>query len=137
MVGFPGESDEHFEELCRFIKEIKFDKMGCFTYSAEEDTPAAEYDNQIDEEVKKRRADVLMDIQYSISEQLNKARVGNTYKVIVDSFDDGMYNGRAYFDSPEIDSGIIFKSNDKLEIGEFVNVKITGCDGYDLIGEKV
>ena len=87
-----------------------------------------------------------MDIQYSISEQLNKARVGNTYKVIVDSFDDGMYNGRAYFDSPEIDSGIIFKSNDKLEIGEFVNVKITGCDGYakvkvtgaldyDLIGE--
>ena len=61
----------------------------------------------------------------------------NTYKVIVDSFDDGMYNGRAYFDSPEIDSGIIFKSNDKLEIGEFVNVKITGCDGYDLIGEKV
>lgn len=78
-----------------------------------------------------------MDIQYSTSEQLNKARVGNTYKVIVDSFDDGMYNGRAYFDSPEIDSGIIFKSNDKLEIGEFVNVKITGCDGYDLIGEKV
>ena len=137
MVGFPGESDEHFEELCRFIKEIKFDKMGCFTYSAEEDTPAAEYDNQIDEEVKKRRADVLMDIQYSISEQLNKARVGNTYKVIVDSFDDGMYNGRAYFDSPEIDSGIIFKSNDKLAVGEFVNVKITGCDGYDLIGEKV
>lgn len=137
MVGFPGESDEHFEELCRFIKEIKFDKMGCFTYSAEEDTPAAEYDNQIDEEVRKRRADVLMDIQYSISEQLNKARVGNTYKVIVDSFDDGMYNSRAYFDSPEIDSGIIFKSNDKLEIGEFVNVKITGCDGYDLIGEKV
>lgn len=137
MVGFPGESDEYFEELCRFIKEIKFDKMGCFTYSAEEDTPAAEYDNQIDEDIKQRRADVLMDIQYSISEQLNKARVGNTYKVIVDSFEDGMYNGRAYFDSPEIDSGIIFKSSDKLEIGEFVNVKITGCDGYDLIGEKV
>ena len=137
MVGFPGESEEDFEELCRFIKEIKFDKMGCFTYSPEEDTPAAEFDNQIDEDVKKRRADVLMDIQYSISEKLNKAKVGNTYKVIVDAFVDGIYNGRAYFDSPEIDSGIIFKSDDKLDIGEFVNVKITGCDGYDLIGEKV
>lgn len=137
MVGFPNESEENFEELCKFVKEIKFDKMGCFTYSPEEDTPACSYDNQIDEEVKKRRADILMDIQYSVTEELNQNRVGNTYKVIVDGIEDGMYNGRAYFDSPEIDSGIMFKSDDKLNIGDFVNVKITACEGYDLIGEKV
>lgn len=137
MVGFPNESEENFEELCKFVKEIKFDKMGCFTYSPEENTPACSYDNQIDEEVKKRRADILMDIQYSVTEELNQNRVGNTYRVIVDSIEDGMYNGRAYFDSPEIDSGIMFKSDDKLNIGDFVNVKITACEGYDLIGEKV
>ena len=90
-----------------------------------------------DEEVKKRRADILMDIQYSVTEELNQNRVGNTYRVILDSIEDGMYNGRAYFDSPEIDSGIMFKSDDKLHIGDFVNVKITACEGYDLIGEKV
>lgn len=137
MVGFPGESEENFEELCKFVKDIKFDKMGCFTYSPEEDTPACEYDNQIDEDVKQRRADILMDIQYSITEELNSKRVGNTYKVIVDSFENGKYNGRAYFDSPEIDSGIMFESDEKLNIGDFVNVTITGCDGYDLIGEIV
>ncbi|MDE6505982.1 MAG: 30S ribosomal protein S12 methylthiotransferase RimO, partial [Eubacterium sp.] len=84
MVGFPGETEEQFEELCRFVKDIKFDKMGCFAYSAEEDTPAFEFDNQIDDDVKMRRADVLMDIQYTITEEVNKSRVGNTYKVIVD-----------------------------------------------------
>lgn len=135
MVGFPGETDEQFENLCEFVKDIKFDKMGCFTFSPEEDTPAFDMKNQIDEDVKKRRQEVLMNAQFFITEASNKGRVGNVYKVIVDSFADGKYTGRSYMDSPEIDSGIIFTSNKKLNIGDFVDVKITDFDGYDLIGE--
>lgn len=137
MVGFPGETDEQFENLCSFVKDIKFDKMGCFTFSPEEDTPAFDMDNQIDDEVKNRRQEVLMDIQYTITEQRNKGRVGNKYKVIIDSFDGEKYVGRSYMDSPEIDSGIIFTSDKPLNIGEFCNVLITDYDGYDLIGECV
>lgn len=135
MVGFPGETDEQFENLCKFVKDIKFDKMGCFTFSPEEDTPAFDMKNQIDEDVKKRRQEVLMNAQFFITEASNKGRVGNVYKVIVDSFADGKYTGRSYMDSPEIDSGIIFTSNKELNIGDFVDVKITDFDGYDLIGE--
>ena len=135
MVGFPGETDEQFENLCEFVKDIKFDKMGCFTFSPEEDTPAFDMKNQIDEDVKKRRQEVLMNAQFFITEASNKGRVGNVYKVIVDSFADGKYTGRSYMDSPEIDSGIIFTSNKELNIGDFVDVKITDFDGYDLIGE--
>lgn len=137
MVGFPGETEEQFEELCRFVKEMKFDKMGCFAYSPEEDTPAYGFQNQIDDEIKQKRADVLMDIQYTITENANKGRVGNIYKVIVDENEDGKYIGRSYLDSPEIDSGIIFTSDNELEIGSFVNVRITDYDGYDLIGECI
>ena len=135
MVGFPGETDEQFENLCEFVKDMKFDKMGCFTFSPEEETPAFDMKNQIDEDVKKRRQEVLMNVQFFITEASNKGRVGNVYKVIVDSFADGKYTGRSYMDSPEIDSGIIFTSNKELNIGDFVDVKITDFDGYDLIGE--
>lgn len=135
MVGFPGETDKQFENLCEFVKDMKFDKMGCFTFSPEEDTPAFDMENQIDEDVKKRRQEVLMNAQFFITEASNKSRVGNVYKVIVDSFADGKYTGRSYMDSPEIDSGIIFTSNKELNIGDFVDVKITDFDGYDLIGE--
>lgn len=137
MVGFPGETEEQFEELCRFVKDIEFDKMGCFTYSPEEDTPAFDFDNQIDEDTKKRRAEVLMDIQYSITENANKKRIGNIYKVVVDEKDGDKYIGRSYLDSPEIDSGIIITSERALSSGEFINVKITDYDGYDLIGVEI
>ncbi len=137
MVGFPNETEEQFENLCNFVKEVKFDKMGCFTFSPEEDTPAFDMDGQIDEDIKVRRNEVLMDIQYGITEKRNKSRIGTTYKVITDSFDGENYIGRSYMDSPEIDSGIIFKSKRKIEIGSFVNVIITDYDGYDLIGEVV
>ncbi|MBQ7740855.1 MAG: 30S ribosomal protein S12 methylthiotransferase RimO [Eubacterium sp.] len=137
MVGFPGESEEQFENLCDFVKDVKFEKMGCFTFSPEEDTPAFDMKNQIDEDVKKRREEILMDIQYTITENANKKRIGMTNKVIIDDFSEGKYIGRSYLDSPEIDSGIIFTSNKELKIGEFVNVKITDYNGYDLIGEAV
>lgn len=137
MVGFPGETEKDFEELCSFVKDIKFDKMGCFTYSPEEDTPAFEYENQIDEDVKKHRAEILMDIQYSITEEANKSRVGNIYEVVIDEVNDGKYIGRSYLDSPEIDSGIFFTSDKQYNVGDFVKVKVTDFDGYDLIGECI
>lgn len=137
MVGFPGETDRQFENLCEFVNDVQFDKMGCFTFSPEEDTPAYDMECQIDENVKKRRQEVLMNSQYTITERLNRQRVGKTYKVIIDGFDGEKYVGRSYMDSPEIDSGIIFESNKELKIGEFVNVKITDFDGYDLIGEAI
>lgn len=137
MVGFPGETDEQFETLCSFVKNMKFDKMGCFTFSPEEDTPAYDMPEQVDEDVKKRREEVLMDIQYGITEQSNQSRVGKTYKVIVDEFDGERYTGRSYMDSPEIDSGVIFTSKEPVTVGSFVNVLITDYDGYDLIGKTV
>lgn len=137
MVGFPGETDEQFENLCSFIKDVKFDRMGCFAFSPEEDTPAYDMDNQLDDDVKNHRQEILMDLQYGISESLNKSRVGKTYKVIVDSVKDNVCVGRSYMDSPEIDTGIIFSSKPDIKIGDFVNVKITDVNGYDLIGELV
>lgn len=137
MVGFPGETEEQFEDLCNFVSEVKFDKMGCFTFSPEEDTPAYDMDCQIDEDVKQRRQEVLMNLQYSVTQQCNQNRIGKIYKVIVDEANDGTYIGRSYLDSPEIDSGIIFTSKEQIPIGSFVNVKIISFDGYDLIGECV
>ena len=137
MVGFPGETDSQFETLCNFVKTAKFDKMGCFTFSPEEDTPAYDMENQVDEDVKRRREEILMDIQYGITEESNRSRIGKIYKTIIDGFDGEKYTGRSYLDSPEIDSGIIFTSDKPCNVGEFVNVKITDYDGYDLIGETV
>ncbi|WP_366049105.1 30S ribosomal protein S12 methylthiotransferase RimO [uncultured Eubacterium sp.] len=137
MVGFPGETDEQFENLCKFTEDVKFDKMGCFTFSPEEDTPAYDMQNQIDDDVKVRRQEVLMNKQYSITEELNKQRIGRIYKVIIDTFDGEKYVGRSYMDSPEIDSGIIFTCDNNLNIGDFVNVEITDYNGYDLIGEAI
>lgn len=137
MVGFPGETEEQFEELCKFVKEMKFDKMGCFKFSPEEDTPAYDMDNQIEEDVKARREEVLGDIQYTVTENANKSRIGKIYKTVVDDIDGEYYIGRSYLDSPEIDSGIIFSSPDKLNIGDFADVRITDYDGYDLIGETI
>lgn len=137
MVGFPGETDEQFESLCKFTEDVKFDKMGCFTFSPEEDTPAYDMQNQIDDDVKVRRQEVLMNKQYSITEELNKQRIGRIYKVIIDTFDGEKYVGRSYMDSPEIDSGIIFTCDNNLNIGDFVDVEITDYNGYDLIGEAI
>lgn len=137
MVGFPGETDEQFENLCKFTEDVKFDKMGCFTFSPEEDTLAYDMQNQIDDDVKVRRQEVLMNKQYSITEELNKQRIGRIYKVIIDTFDGEKYVGRSYMDSPEIDSGIIFTCDNNLNIGDFINVEITDYNGYDLIGKAI
>ena len=134
MVGFPGETEEDFDELMDFVKEIKFDRMGAFTYSPEEGTPAASMPDQIPEEIKQRRLDELMTIQQQISLERNKMRVGKTYEVLVEGFEGLTYYGRSMLEAPEIDGKIFFISDKELKPGEYVNVKITGAEEYDLQG---
>ncbi|CCQ93069.1 Ribosomal protein S12 methylthiotransferase RimO [[Clostridium] ultunense Esp] len=138
IVGFPGESNYNFNELYNFIENTNFDKLGVFTYSREEGTPANDFNNQIDERTKKYRRNRIMELQQTISYTLNKKKIGNVYEAIVEGmYKDGMYIGRTYMDSPEIDGILYINSNNPLEMGQFVNVLITDCLEYDLIGEIV
>jgi len=137
IVGFPGETDEQFGELLDFIIEHSFDRLGAFTYSQEEGTPAAEFDGQIDESAKEQRLEILMVEQIGISEEINSAKVGKTFEVLVEGYDAiiKQYYGRTYADSIEIDGKVFFTSSEKLNIGSFTNVKITESMEYDLFGE--
>ena len=140
MVGFPGETEEDFEELCEFIKEARFDRFGAFTYSAEEGTPAADFDGQIDEQVKQDRYDILMQTQLTVAEELGAAKVGKTLTVLCDGFDTvaELYYGRYYADAPDVDGKVYFTSpRRKINAGAFVEVKITESMDYDLIGEVI
>ncbi len=140
ITGFPGETEEDFEELCEFIHEARFDRLGVFPYSAEEGTPAAGYDMQIDEQVKQDRADMIMEDQLSIVTELNEAKVGRTLRVLVEDFDpvSEMHYGRSYADAPDdIDGKIFFSAPRRLTPGELVNVRITDVIDYDLCGETV
>lgn len=140
IVGFPGETEEEFEELSSFIEEIKFDRLGVFTYSKEEDTPAFNLPNHIDEEVKQNRSDKIMEIQKQISETIMMNKVGNIYDVLIeeDAGEDqgeNIYVGRTYMDSPEIDGVVYVSSKEELDLEQFVRVKIKEYLEYDLIGE--
>ena len=139
ICGFPGETEADFTELCDFVKEIGFDRMGAFAYSPEEDTPAAAMENQIDERIKARRVEVLMNTQYNITIEKNKSYIGRVFEVMVDSFDESscLYFGRSYMDAPEIDTGIYFAASRELAAGEMVRVEILDTDEYDLIGREV
>lgn len=139
IVGFPGETDEDFDELSRFVDEAKFDRMGAFTYSREEGTPAYDFDDQIDEQTKRDRADILMKQQMAISEARNETLVGKTLKVLCEDFDpvSESYYGRSYMDAPDIDGKIFFSSAKKLESGTFVNVHIDSAEDYDLVGHAI
>ena len=140
IVGFPGETEEQFEELLDVLGEAEFDRLGAFTYSPEEDTPAARMPDQIPEEVKQERLDRLMTMQSAISLKRNQSRVGTTEKVLVtDVGQDGFILGRSHREAPETDGEIVFARKGKPvpEIGTFVNVKITQADTYDLMGEML
>ena len=138
IVGFPGETEEDFNELVEFVKVAKFDRLGAFSYSREEDTPADKLPNHLEQDVKDERRDALMLVQQSISEELNAAKVGNIYEVLVEEqIEDKVYIGRTQGDAEEIDSIIYVKSDKKLNIGDFVNVKITSALEYDLMGDIV
>lgn len=138
IVGFPGETEEQFEELLDFIKEMRFERAGVFAYSAEEGTPAFELDDDVPEEVKQARVSRFMDVQQDISLEINSKRLGKTEKVLIDRTEGGYYVGRTQYDSPEVDDEVLISMKDnKLEIGSFVNVKITQADYFDCYGEVI
>lgn len=136
IVGFPGETEENFEELLNFVKETRFDKLGVFTYSQEEGTVAADMENQIEEEVKVQRMDAIMRTQQLISAEINKNKIGREYDVLIESKDKGKYVGRNSEMAPEID-GEVYVKGDNLAVGTFVKVKITDAMEYDLVGDHV
>jgi len=137
MVGFPGETEEDFSELCKFVKETKFDRLGAFTYSPEEDTEAATFDGEIDEQTKQDRYDTIMQIQLDISAARNRRLVGRKMRVLCESYDipAEAYVGRSEADAPDVDGKVFFFSDKKINEGQFVTVKITEAEDYDLIGE--
>ena len=138
IVGFPGEDEEKFNELYEFIKEVKLDRVGVFTYSREEGTPAYNFEKQVSEEVKNYRRDKIMQLQSHISYELNKEKIGKIYEVLIEDIEnEGLYVGRTYMDSPDIDGVFYVKTDEKLKIGQFVKAKATDCLEYDLIGEIV
>lgn len=136
IAGFPGETEKQYAELCDFVKTVQFDRLGCFAYSAEENTVAARMENQIDEETKQRRADHIMELQAEISEKKQHEKVGQTLECVCDGFDEesGMYLLRSKADSPEIDGNVLTPGDTPLEVGAFYNVTVTDSDTYDLYG---
>lgn len=137
IAGFPGETEEDFAQLCAFIKEIRFERLGCFAYSQEEDTPAAEMENQIEEEEKRRRADRVMETQMGIMQDWGEAQVGKVLDVLTEGFEEetACWFGRSYADAPEIDGRIYFTAGEAPAPGQFVRVRITACMDCDLMGE--
>ena len=136
IVGFPGETEEDFTELCEFVKETKFDRAGVFTYSREEDTPAYDFPDQIDEQIKIGRQDILMREQLEINEENNKKMIGKTITVLCEDFDpvSEAHFGRSANDAPEIDGKVYFKSDMRIAPGSFVEVKVREVVDYDLYG---
>ena len=139
IVGFPGETEEDFNELYEFVKKERFDKLGTFMYSKEDGTPAARLKEQIHYMTKKSRHKKIMSLQKKISKENLQEKLGKTYEAIVEStsFDNKYYIGRTYMDVPEEDGVVFIKKDEEIELGTFINCKITGIRDYDLIAEKV
>lgn len=139
IVGFPGETEEDFNILYDFVKETRFDRLGVFTYSQEEGTPAAKFEDQIDEKTKIKRRDAIMALQHGISQELTAAKVGREMKVLIEGkiTDEDVYIGRTYQDAPDIDGEVFVEYEGELISGDYVDVRITGANDYDLIGEII
>ena len=139
IVGFPGETDEDFEELCKFVKEQRFDHAGVFTYSREEDTPAYDFPDQIDEQIKQDRMDILMRLQMDINEELNREKIGKIVDVVCEDYDPvaEVHFGRSAADAPEIDGKVYFRADARIAPGSFVKVKVRRVVDYDLYGNLV
>ena len=139
MVGFPGETDEEFEELVQFVKDMRFERMGAFAYSEEEGTYAAEqYEDDIEDDVKQTRLDRLMRIQQRVAEEVSAASIGKTMQVVIDREEGDYYIGRTQYDSPEVDPEVLLsKTENEVEMGEFYMVEIIGADEFDLYGKVV
>lgn len=135
VTGFPGESDEAFDELMTFLREFRFERLGVFPYSHEEDTPAFhKFSDSIPEQVKARRAEEIMALQQEISQKLNEEKIGKTYKVLIDRREANYYVGRTQYDSPEVDNEVLIQADRELFTGEFYQVHITGAEEFDLYG---
>lgn len=137
ITGHPGESEQDFQELLDFVERARFDRLGVFTYSHEEDTHSYSMEDDVSEDVKQERMDQLMEIQQNISLDLNRKKIGQTFKVIVDRKEGGNFIGRSESDSPEVDNEVIIKSDEYLRAGEFVNVRVTAASEFDLTGEAL
>jgi ribosomal protein S12 methylthiotransferase len=138
IAGHPGETEKDFEELMRFVETARFERLGIFNYSHEENTHAYSLPDDIAAEIKQQRADAVMELQQGISLEINQRRIGNTLKVMVDRKEDGNYVGRTEFDSPEVDNEVfIHTPDDYLRIGDFVQVKITDATEFDLTGSPL
>ena len=138
VVGSPGESDRDFIELKDWIIKNKFDRLGVFTYSHEEDTHFYNYQDDVKLEIKNKRKSEIMNIQRDISKSLNSDKVGNIYKVLFDHIEDGYFIGRTEFDSPDVDNEVLVKTEDTyIRIGDFANVRIEKTDHFDLYGVVV
>ena len=138
MVGFPGETEEDFQELLDFVKWARFERMGAFAYSEEDGTYSAEhYEDDVPEDVKQRRLDKLMRVQQNISAEIEAEKVGQTLPVVIDRVEGDYYIGRTEFCSPEVDPEVLIRQEVKLEIGKMYQVKITDSEEFDLYGEVV
>lgn len=139
IVGFPGEGEKEFENLAEFVNEIEFDRLGCFSFSPQEGTPAFDMDDQVEEDVKLRRGEIIMQDQLEIVTLKNNEKIGKTYRVIVEDYDGytDSYSGRTYMDAPEIDGTITFTTNGNYETGDFADVVVIGVNDYDLIAKDI
>ncbi|KAB2880710.1 30S ribosomal protein S12 methylthiotransferase RimO [bacterium] len=137
IVGYPGETEQDFQELCDFVTEFQFDRLGVFVYSREEGTYAFDLNKQVPEKVKKERYNKLMNLQQTISLNKNLAKIDKTCRVLIDIKDGERYVGRTQYDAPEIDNEVIIETDQSLQIGNFVNVHITDASEYDLFGKPV
>lgn len=139
IVGFPDEGESEFENLAEFVNEIEFDRLGCFSFSPQEGTPAFSMENQIEEDVKLRRGEILMQDQLEIVTLKNNEKIGKIFTVLVEDYDaySDSYSGRTYMDAPEIDGKICFTSNQNYNVGDFAKVVVIGINDYDLIGKDI
>ena len=138
LVGYPGETEEDFQELMDFVEKARFERLGCFTYSHEENTHAYNQEDDVPAEVKQERADAIMEIQSEISLELNQTKVGKEFRVLIDRAEGDYFYGRTEFDSPELDNEVLIPIKDNyLRIGDFANVRIESAEHYDLFGTVI
>jgi len=139
ITGFPGETEEDFTTLAEFVNKVRFDRLGCFSYSEEEGTPAAEYENQVDPQLRQDRSENIMNDQMTIAEEKNEEKIGSTVEVLVEGYDSYIkcFYGRSAADAPDIDGKVFFMSDNNLEAGSFVQVLINDVIEYDLLGEEI
>lgn len=138
IAGHPGETEQDFDEMMKFVEDMRFDRLGVFPYSHEDNTHSYTMADDVSEELKQERVDALMDLQQGISLELNQAKIGNTYKVLIDRKESGQFIGRTEFDSPEVDNEVLIDATKEyFSVGDFVQAKVTNATEFDLIAEPV